>query len=194
MRIPLLVVPPVIPLIHNDLHMTETQVGALMGMPLVMFALAAIPGSLLIARLGAVRVAMLGLLIAALGSAARGATADVWTLYAATVVMGGGISILQPAMPTLVRLWLPTRIALASAGLHQRHAGRLDHRRRGDHPAGAARAGRKLARQPGGVVACRCCSRRCCSSRRRGARRRPPMRRRCAGGRTGKARSSGCSA
>ncbi len=30
--------------------------------------------------------------------------------------MGGGISILQPAMPTLVRLWLPTRIALASAG------------------------------------------------------------------------------
>ena len=116
MRIPLLVVPPVIPLIHNDLHMTETQVGALMGMPLVMFALAAIPGSLLIARLGAVRVAFLGLLIAALGSAARGATADVWTLYAATVVMGGGISILQPAMPTLVRLWLPTRIALASAG------------------------------------------------------------------------------
>ncbi len=55
MRIPLLVVPPVIPLIHNDLQMTETQVGALMGMPLVMFALAAIPGSLLIARLGAVR-------------------------------------------------------------------------------------------------------------------------------------------
>src|SRR3977135_3675409 len=79
MRIPLLVVPPVIPLIHNDLHMTETQVGALMGMPLVMFALAAIPGALLIARLGAVRVAMLGLLIAALGSALRGTAADVWT-------------------------------------------------------------------------------------------------------------------
>jgi CP family cyanate transporter-like MFS transporter len=116
MRIPLLVVPPVIPLIHNDLHMTETQVGALMGMPLVMFAAAAIPGSLLIARLGAVRVAFLGLLIAALGAAARGTVADVWTLYAATVVMGGGISILQPSMPTLVRMWLPTRIALASAG------------------------------------------------------------------------------
>src|SRR5665213_3198840 len=93
MRIPLLVVPPIIPLIHSDLNMTETPVGALMGMPLVMFALAAIPGSLLIARLGAVRVAFLGLLIAALGSALRGTVADVWTLYAATVVMGGGISI-----------------------------------------------------------------------------------------------------
>ena len=26
-RIPLLAVPPIIPLIHDDLHMTETQVG-----------------------------------------------------------------------------------------------------------------------------------------------------------------------
>ena len=34
-RIPLLAVPPVIPLIHDDLHMTETQVGLLIGMPLM---------------------------------------------------------------------------------------------------------------------------------------------------------------
>ena len=114
MRIPLLVVPPVIPLIHDDLRMSETQVGALMGMPLVMFALAAIPGSLLIARLGAVRVAFIGLLVAALGSALRGAVVDVWTLYAATVVMGGGIAILQPAMPSLARIWMPARLWLAS--------------------------------------------------------------------------------
>ena len=52
-RIPLLAVPPVIPLIHDDLHMTETQVGLLIGMPLIMFALARHPGSLLIARSGA---------------------------------------------------------------------------------------------------------------------------------------------
>ena len=51
-RIPLLAVPPVIPLIHDDLHMSETQVGLLIGMPLIMFALAAVPGSLLIARFG----------------------------------------------------------------------------------------------------------------------------------------------
>ena len=53
MRLPLLAVPPVIRLIHDDLHMTETQVGLLIGMPLLMFALAAVPGSLLIARAGA---------------------------------------------------------------------------------------------------------------------------------------------
>ena len=53
-RIPLLAVPPVIPLIHDDLHMTYTQVGLLVGMPLVMFAVFATPGSLLIARFGVV--------------------------------------------------------------------------------------------------------------------------------------------
>ena len=69
-RIPLLAVPPVIPLIHDDLHMTETQVGLLMGLPLSMFALAAIPGSLLIARFGVLVVATCGLAIATLASAA----------------------------------------------------------------------------------------------------------------------------
>src|SRR6188768_3088996 len=84
-RIPLLAVPPVIPLIHDDLHMSETQVGLLMGLPLAMFALAAIPGSLLIARFGVLAVAISGLALATLAAAARAATADIWTLYSATL-------------------------------------------------------------------------------------------------------------
>jgi CP family cyanate transporter-like MFS transporter len=115
MRIPLLVVPPIIPLIHDDLHMTETQVGALTGMPLIMFALAAVPGSILIARFGAILVALAGLMVTAFASAARSAAPDVWMLYLATAAMGCGIAILQPALPTLVRLWTPTRVWLASA-------------------------------------------------------------------------------
>jgi CP family cyanate transporter-like MFS transporter len=115
MRIPLLVVPPIIPLIHDDLHMTETQVGALIGMPLIMFALAAVPGSLLIARFGVMFVAVAGLFITALAAAARGGAFNVWTLYAATVLMGFGVAILQPAMPTLVRAFAPRRMWLATA-------------------------------------------------------------------------------
>jgi CP family cyanate transporter-like MFS transporter len=115
MRLPLLVVPPVIPLIHDDLHMSETQVGALMGMPLIMFALAAVPGSLLIARFGVVRVAIAGLFITAIAAAARGAAFNVWTLYTATVLLGFGIAILQPSMPTLVRAWAPARMWLANS-------------------------------------------------------------------------------
>ena len=115
MRMTILAVPPVIPLIHADLRMSETQVGLLIGLPLVMFALAAIPGSMLIARIGASRIAIAGLSIIALASAARSAAFSVWTLYAATALMGFGVAIMQPALPTLVRNWLPNRIGLGSA-------------------------------------------------------------------------------
>jgi CP family cyanate transporter-like MFS transporter len=114
-RIPLLAIPPVIPLIHDDLHMTETQVGLLMGLPLSMLALAATAGSLLIARFGVLGIATFGLAIAALAGAARAAAVDVWTLYAATLLMGFGVAIFQPAFPTLVRLWAPKRAWLANA-------------------------------------------------------------------------------
>jgi CP family cyanate transporter-like MFS transporter len=114
-RLPLLAVPPVIPLIHDDLQMSETQVGALVGMPLIMFAVAAVPGSLLIARFGVITVAVTALFITALAGAARAAAPNVWILYAATILVGFGIAILQPAMPTLVRAWTPRRLWLANA-------------------------------------------------------------------------------
>jgi CP family cyanate transporter-like MFS transporter len=114
-RIPLLADPPVIRLIHDDLHMSETQVGLLMGMPLAMFALAAVPGSLLIARFGVLAVATCGLAIATFAAAARAAAGDILTLYAMTLLMGGGVAIFQPALPTLVRLWAPARTWLANA-------------------------------------------------------------------------------
>jgi CP family cyanate transporter-like MFS transporter len=114
-RVPLLAVPPVIPLIHDDLHMSETQVGLLMGLPLSMFAMAAIPGALLIARFGVVAVATAGLGIATFAAAARAVAFDIWTLYAATLVMGFGVAIFQPAFPTLVRLWAASRAWFANA-------------------------------------------------------------------------------
>ena len=115
MRLPLLAVPPVIRLIHDDLHMSETQVGLLMGIPLLMFALAAIPGSMMIARVGAGVIAIVGLLVASLAAAGRAVAFELWTLYAMTILMGFGVAIIQPALPTLVREWLPNRVALGTA-------------------------------------------------------------------------------
>src|SRR5579863_1203987 len=114
MRMTLLVVPPVIPLVHEQLHMSETQIGLLIGLPLAMFAIAAVPGSLLIARIGAKPALILGMFIAAVAGGARGAAIDVWTLYAASIVTGFGIAIMQPGMPTLVRNWLPGRVGLGT--------------------------------------------------------------------------------
>ena len=115
LRIPILAVPPLLPLIHDDLHMSEAQVGMLVGLPLALFALAAVPGSLLVARLGARVTLVGGLLLAGLASGARGLTGDLPGLYLATIVMGLGISVMQPALPRLVREWTPSRIGLGTA-------------------------------------------------------------------------------
>jgi CP family cyanate transporter-like MFS transporter len=114
MRETLLVVPPVIPLIHEDLRMSETQIGLLIGLPLALFAIAAVPGSLLVARGGAKLAVTLGMVIAAVGGGLRGAAVDVWTLYAAAIATGFGIAIMQPGMPKLLQEWLPNRIGFGT--------------------------------------------------------------------------------
>jgi MFS transporter, CP family, cyanate transporter len=115
MRITIMAVPPVIPLIRADLGMSETEVGLLIGLPLVAWAVASVPGSLLIARLGATVTLATGLAVTALAAAARGGSPNVWVLYLATLVMGLGIAVMQPALPTLVREWFPRRVGLGAA-------------------------------------------------------------------------------
>src|SRR5689334_18527569 len=114
-RVPILAIPPIIPLIHDDLHLSETAVGFLSGLPLGMFALAAVPGSLLVARLGERRTMLYGLLLTAVASAARSAAIDSLTLFAATALTGFAVAVMQPALPSLVRAWVPARVPLGTA-------------------------------------------------------------------------------
>ncbi len=115
LRLTILCVPPVIPLIHDDLRLSETQIGILSGMPMALFAGAAIAGSLLIARLGALTTLVTGLLLCAAGSMLRGVGPSVAMLYAASAVMAFGVALMQPSLPPLVRTWVPSRIGFATA-------------------------------------------------------------------------------
>jgi CP family cyanate transporter-like MFS transporter len=115
LRLTILAVPPVIALIQQDLGLTGTQVGILSGLPVILFGLAALPGSLLIARFGALTTVVVGLLIAGVASGLRGAFLDVWWLYATTIVMSAGVSIMQPSLPPLVRAWMPQRVSFGTA-------------------------------------------------------------------------------
>ena len=115
LRITVLAVPPVVPLLHADLHLSETGIGWLSSLPPMLFAIAAVPGALLIARFGMLPALLTGLLLSAAGSAARGAFASTAPLFIATIVMGAGISIVQTVMPPLVRAWFPQRIGLATS-------------------------------------------------------------------------------
>jgi CP family cyanate transporter-like MFS transporter len=86
-----------------------------MASTVLLFSFAAVPGAILIARFGAFRVLLAGTLLTGLGSALRGAAPDAALLFATTFVMGVGIAIMQPSLPSVVREWVPQRIALATA-------------------------------------------------------------------------------
>jgi MFS transporter, CP family, cyanate transporter len=108
LRLTLLAVPPVLPLIHTDLGLDEKGVAALSGLPVLLLGLAAVPGSYLIARIGARRALIVGLILIGVTSALRGAGPSAPVLFGMTLLMGAGISICQPTMPSLVRQWFPS--------------------------------------------------------------------------------------
>jgi len=115
LRITILATPPVIAMIQADLGLNGTQVGILSALPVLMFSTAALLGSLLIARFGAIATLVVGLLIAGVGSALRGAMRDVFMLYATTALMSAGVAVVHPALPPLVQRWFPKREGFASA-------------------------------------------------------------------------------
>ena len=115
LRLTVLAVPPVITLIRGEFALNATQVGLLGSIPPALFAVAALLGSLLVARLGVKGALVSGLLIVAAGSALRGLSGSYAALLATTIAMSAGVAIMQPIMPSAVRLWLPRHIGLGTA-------------------------------------------------------------------------------
>ncbi|TMD87803.1 MAG: MFS transporter [Chloroflexi bacterium] len=114
-RLTMLAVPPLIPQIHHDLHLDEKGVGALVSLPVLLLATAAVPGSLLIARLGVRGALATGLAVVAVFGALRGFGPSIPVLFTTTFLMGVGVAVSQPAFPAIVRDWFPRRIAVATA-------------------------------------------------------------------------------
>jgi CP family cyanate transporter-like MFS transporter len=115
LRLTMLAVPPLIPQIHHALHLDEKGVGALVSLPVLLLATAAVPGSLLIAKLGVRGALITGLGLVAVFGATRGLGPSVPVLFTSTFVMGLSVAVSQPAFPTIVREWFPRRIAIATA-------------------------------------------------------------------------------
>ena len=115
LRITVLAIPPVLPAIHSGLHIDETLIGALTGLPTLLLSLGAVGGSFLVARLGGRRALLVGLGLVAAAGAARGLGPSAAILFLMTGIMGLGIAISQPVMPALVRDWSPGHIALATS-------------------------------------------------------------------------------
>jgi CP family cyanate transporter-like MFS transporter len=115
LRLTIWALPPVMALIQHDLRLSGTEVGLLFGIPAILFAVAATPGSTLTARFGVRSTLLTGVVIAALAGALRGATSNAWQLYLTSIVMSSGIAIMQPAMAAAVRAWIPERATFGTA-------------------------------------------------------------------------------
>lgn len=115
LRLTILAVPPVISKIRDEFGLSATEVGLLSSIPPALFAIAALVGSLLVARAGLKAALLVGLLVMAAGSALRGLSASYALLFATTVVMSAGVALMQPMMPSAVRQWVPSRIGLGTA-------------------------------------------------------------------------------
>ena len=114
-RVTLLAVPPLLPALHRDLVLDETAVGALTALPIVILSLGAVAGSFVIASTGPRLGAIAGLALVAVAGVARVAGPSVQMLFAATVVMGIGVTVTQVATPSLVAAWAPRQIGRATA-------------------------------------------------------------------------------
>jgi CP family cyanate transporter-like MFS transporter len=115
LRLSVLALPPLVPMIHRDLGLSEAGIAALAGLPLLLFGIGAVPGALLIARVGAQRALVAGLLLIGVSAALRGAGPSVAVLFGATLCLGAAIAVAQPALPALVQRWFPDRVAQATS-------------------------------------------------------------------------------
>lgn len=115
MRAPILAAAPLIPEINADFDLTQSALGALTTLPVLMLGLGALPASLLIGRIGTRNTVVVALLVTAVASALRGAAPNTALLLLCTGIMGLGIAAMQPSMPALVPRWRPGSIALGSA-------------------------------------------------------------------------------
>ncbi|HKF78324.1 MAG TPA: MFS transporter [Candidatus Dormibacteraeota bacterium] len=114
LRAPILGVPPVLPDVRDDLHLSFTAAGALTALPVLCLGAAAVPGAVLVNRFGARRV--IGAATVGLGLAAllRLAPPVPGALYLFTAVMALCAAIAQPAMAVVVRAWFPHAVQRGS--------------------------------------------------------------------------------
>ena len=107
-------VPPVLPSIRDDLHLSYSAAGALSAIPVLCLGAAALPGAVLVNRYGARRVVGAGTLALGLAGLLRVAPPLPAALYVFSAVMALGVAVAQPGVVVLVRAWFPDAVQRTS--------------------------------------------------------------------------------
>lgn len=114
LRMSIIGVVPVIPLLRAQIHISETMVGLLVTLPVLLLGLFAFVGPSVAARLGIRHVLVGGLLLIGAASGVRVVAASEAALFAGTVLLGIGVALLQPVLPAVIQQWAEGREATAA--------------------------------------------------------------------------------
>ena len=107
-------VPPVLPAVRDDLHLSFTSAGALTALPVLCLGAASIPGAVLVSRLGPIFVIGAGTLGLGLAALLRLAPPVPAALYVFSGLMALFVAVAQPAMVSAIRSWFPGTIQRVS--------------------------------------------------------------------------------
>jgi MFS transporter, CP family, cyanate transporter len=114
LRSVILGVPPVLPAVRDDLHLTFTAAGALTALPVLCLGAASIPGAVFVNRFGPSVIVGAGTIGLGLAALLRLAPPIPAALYAFSGLMALCAAIAQPAMVSAIRAWFPRTIQQAS--------------------------------------------------------------------------------
>src|SRR5215470_11444871 len=114
LRAVVLAVPPVLPAIRDDLHLTFTAAGALTALPVLCLGAAAVPGAFLVNRFGARLVVGAGTVGLGVGALLRLAPPVPAALFLFSALMALCVAVAQPGMTVIVRAWFPNAVQRAS--------------------------------------------------------------------------------
>src|SRR5258708_71676 len=115
LRSVILAVPPVLPLIQQNLGLSYTTIGFLTALPILVLACTAWPSGLFIERVGRRTSVIIGLVLLAAGTFLRALGPSAATLFLFTLLLSLGIALTQTTIPVLIHHWFPTQIGFVAA-------------------------------------------------------------------------------
>jgi len=99
--------PPIIPLVVKDIHISFARAGFLMGIVGIVGIFVAIPGGIMISRIGIRSSGVLGLLITALGSLIIVTATNYWFMVAGRGIAGSAERLVQIVGLTIIGVFIP---------------------------------------------------------------------------------------
>jgi len=99
--------PPIIPLIVRDVHISFAQAGFLMGVIGIVGIFVAIPGGILISRIGIRNSGLLGLLVTAIGSLMIVVVPNYWLMVVGRGIAGSAERLVQIVGLTIIGVFIP---------------------------------------------------------------------------------------